>query len=78
MAHGILHCDNVYWSRNWRPTPVFLPGEPHGQKSLAEHSPWGHNESDVTERLNNDVHGKQVLKKWIYMCMDNSLTLLYT
>ena len=32
-------------------TPVFLPGEFHGQRSLARYSPWGHKESDTTERL---------------------------
>ena len=31
------------------PTPVFLPGESHGQRSLAGYSPWGHRESDTTE-----------------------------
>ena len=30
-----------------QPTPVFLPGESHGQKSLAGYSPWGHKESDT-------------------------------
>ena len=33
------------------PTPVFWPGESHEQGSLAGHSPWGHKESDTTERL---------------------------
>ena len=37
--------------RAWEPTPVFLPGEFHGQGSLAGYSPWGHKESDMTERL---------------------------
>ena len=32
----------------WQPTPVFLPGEFHGQRSLADYSPWGHEESDMT------------------------------
>ena len=31
-------------------TPVFLPGEPHGQRSLVGHGLWGHKESDTTER----------------------------
>ena len=35
--------------RAWQPTPVFLPGEPHGQRSLAGYSPWDHKESDMTE-----------------------------
>ena len=34
---------------NSKPTSVFLPGESHGQRSLAGHSPWGHEESDITE-----------------------------
>ena len=37
--------------RAWQPTPIFLPGESHGQKSLASPSPWGCKESDTTERL---------------------------
>ena len=39
------------WGRAWQPTPVFLPGEFHGRRSLAGYSPWGHKESDTTERL---------------------------
>ena len=39
------------WRRAWLPTPVFLPGESHGQRSLAGYSPWGHKELDMTERL---------------------------
>ena len=30
------------WRRKWQPTLVFLPGESHGQRSLAVYSPWGH------------------------------------
>ena len=29
------------WKREWPPTPVFLPGESHGQRGLAGYSPWG-------------------------------------
>ena len=39
------------WRRKWQPTPVFLPGESHGQRSLVGYSPWGRGESDTTERL---------------------------
>ena len=35
--------------RAWQPTPVFLPGECHGQRSLGGYSPWGHRGSDMTE-----------------------------
>ena len=37
------------WSRAWQPTPVFLPGKSHGQRSLAVYSPWGPKELDMTE-----------------------------
>ena len=33
----------------WQPTPVFLPGESHGQRTLVGYSPWGHKESDMTD-----------------------------
>ena len=37
--------------RKWQPTPVFLPGEFHGQRSLAGYSPWGHKELEMTKQL---------------------------
>ena len=37
------------WRRAWQPTPVFLPGESHGQRSLVGYSSLGHKESDITE-----------------------------
>ena len=39
------------WRKAWLPTPSFLPGESHGQRSLAGHSSWAHKESDTTECL---------------------------
>ena len=41
----------IPWRRKWKPTPVFLPGKSQGQKSLVGYSPWGHTESDMTDRL---------------------------
>ena len=41
----------IPWRRAWQPTAVFLPGESHGQRSLAGHSPRGRRESETTERL---------------------------
>ena len=37
--------EKIPWRRKWQPTPVFLPGESHGQSSLAGYSPWGLNGS---------------------------------
>ena len=39
------------WRRQWHPTSVLLPGKSHGQRSLVGCSPWGREESDMTERL---------------------------
>ena len=38
----------IPWRRAWQPTPVFWPGESHGQRSLAGCSPWDHKQSDTT------------------------------
>ena len=47
--------------KKWLPTPVFLPGESHGQRNLAGYSPWGCKEVDVTERLG--MHTAGALRK---------------
>ena len=41
----------IPWRKKWQPTSVFLPGESHGWRSLVGCGPWGHKESDTTERL---------------------------
>ena len=45
----------ILWSRKWQPTPVFLPGKSHEQKSLVGYSPWGH------KRVGHDLATKQQL-----------------
>ena len=40
----------IPWRSEWQPTPGFLPGESHGQRSLVGYSPWGHGESDTAAR----------------------------
>ena len=48
--HGFnLWVKKIPRRRAWQPTPVFLPGESHGQRSLVGYSPRGHKESDTTE-----------------------------
>ena len=39
------------WRRQWHPTPVLLPGKSHERRRLVGCSPWGFEESDMTERL---------------------------
>ena len=41
-----LWVGKIPWSRKRQPTPVFLPGKFHEQRSLASYSPWGRQESD--------------------------------
>ena len=40
--HGFnLWVRRILWRRAWKPTPVYLPGESHGQRSLVGYGPWG-------------------------------------
>ena len=39
----------IPWRRKWQPTPVVLPEESHGQRSLAGYSPYGRKELDMAE-----------------------------
>ena len=41
----------ICWRRKWQPTPGFLPGESHGQRSLVGYIPWDPNESGTTEQV---------------------------
>ena len=60
MVKNLLQCrrpgfdpwvGKIPWRREWLPTPVFLPGQFQGQRSLAGYSPWGHKVPDRTELL---------------------------
>ena len=46
-----MFSSKCFWRRQWHPTPVLLPGKSYGQRRLVGCSPWGHYESDTTERL---------------------------
>ena len=43
------------WRRKWQPTPVFLPGKFHRQRSLVGYSPWGRKELDIIEHTHTHV-----------------------
>ena len=62
----------IPWRRECQPTPVSLPGEFHGQRSLVGYSPWGCKESDMTEWLTH-THvstgrnaGFKLLEAWLW------------
>ena len=44
----------MLWRRKWQPTPVFLPGKVHGQRSLAGCSPWGYMTEHVCRRVEGE------------------------
>ena len=55
----------ITWRREWLPTPVFLPEEFHGQRSLAGYSRWCHKALDTTEQLERLTHiHKESLLSW--------------
>ena len=54
----------IPWRRKWQRTPVFLPGEPRGQRSLAGYSPWGRIESDATKQLS--MHAQEMKTKVVF------------
>ena len=51
------------WRRAWQPTPVVLPGESHGQRSLVGYSPWGQKELDMTE-VTQHAGTQRVKQEW--------------
>ena len=70
---GLPCVGKIFWRRVWQPTPVFLPGESHGQRSLTGYSPWGHKESETTERLSMRActHACTALSWLIYSLTDD-------
>jgi len=62
------------WRGKWQPTPVFLPGESQGQRSLAGYRPWGHKELDTTEH----AHRKAITLGLVGAAVTNNGNLLPT
>ena len=59
----------IPWRRKWQPTPVLLPGESHGGRSMVGYSPWGHKESDTTEWLHfTSLHYTHILRAITTSC----------
>ena len=68
---SILGSGKIPWRKKWQPTPVFLPGEFHGQRSLVGYSPWGCKESDTTEQ----THAREI--KYTLTTQSGNSTLVY-
>ena len=68
-----------FQKEKWQPTPVFVPEESHGQRSLAGYSPQGHKEPDTTEharKLYHLIYIKNFLFK-IILAIQQPLLFLY-
>ena len=59
----------IPWRRAWLPTPAFLPGESHGQRSLAGYSSWGQKESDMTEGTQQPQHHDILRSHYSYLTL---------
>ena len=66
------------WRRKWQPTPVFLPGESHGQRSLAVSSSWGRKEPDTTEVTQPACPVACDLQKPLWIALPTFLSLVPT
>ena len=68
-AHGFIYQNlsgklpYFVWSEKWQPTPVFLPGESHGRRSLMGYSPWGRKESEMTQVTEHSTFNQPTLIK---------------
>ena len=58
----------IPWRRSWLAALVFLPGESHGQRSMAGYSPWGHKELDMTEQLSTHKYINNSLCYTVGLC----------
>ena len=61
----------IYWRRKWQPTPVFLPGESRGQRSLVGCCPWGRTESDTTKATLHACIGEENSNPLQCSCLGN-------
>ena len=70
----------IPWRRAWQPTPVFLPGKSHGQRSLAGCSPWGRKESDTAEATEHArvVHARVHMHTHTHTHTDPTGSPIYT
>ena len=57
----------MHWRRKWQPTPVFLPGESQGQRSLVGCHLWGRTESDTTEATYQQQQQHAKVRNYLFL-----------
>ena len=68
----------ILWRRKWQPTPLFLSGNSHGQRSLVVYSPWGHKESDATEDTHMPCQLRKIELKHHCLCIIQLISETHT
>jgi len=63
------------WTRKWQPTPVFLPRKSLGQRTLVGYRPWGHKESDKSERFHYALTSNAEEVEQFYEDLQNTVDL---
>ena len=61
----------MHWRRKWQPTPVFLPGESQGQRSLVGCCLWGCTESDMTEATQQQQQQRRRRASQVELVVEN-------
>ena len=78
---GFYPCSGkIPWRMKWQPTPVFLPGKSHGQRSLVGYSPWGHNLATMPQQISEGCflsHLTGSASRLHYMPMSEMLLLFH-
>ena len=75
MKSPLCTVGKVPCRRKWRPIPVFLPRESHGQRSLAGYSPWGRKKSDTTEQRTHNMTLSSVFCNSIEIMISSMLSM---
>ena len=71
---GSIRVGKLPWRKAWQPTPAFLPGESHRQRSLVGYSPWGPIELDTTNNFTVNLKYISLCRPLIYyLCKQGSL-----
>ena len=74
-----LWVGKIPWRRKWQPTPVFLTGESHGQRTLVGYSPQGRKESDTTWATSSNLISSQwILGSSKTFYFNGNITLIWT
>ena len=68
----------IPWRRKWLPTPVSLPGELHGERSLVDYSRWGYKQSNITEQLTVSLHFTGDINTTLHFSLEGKNSMVCT